>query len=130
MKIITTKRNVFGLRSFLGGVVSPQVPFENSEDIANHRAPMAKGIVINDIWHELPDNPDGEYVLIETLPTNDFGYYEPGRARRELVTRAYADTVGKRTGRGIVNQVAVIRITGDEIECDYDSACLVRKQGV
>jgi len=85
---------------------------------------------IDGTWYELPDHADGEYVLIEQLRTNFYGYYEGQGSERELLTRAAADQVVASVGRGIVKQVAVISVSGEVVQCHRDEVELFRKQGM
>lgn len=130
MKITTTKRNEFDTKAFMGGSVGPEVIIDPISGDATYQDEIAKGVVVNGCWYELPDEPDGEYVLIETLRTNHYGFYENGGSERALITRAEADTLDQRVMRGIVDQLAVIRVSGDDVQCDYDERNLIRKQGV
>ena len=129
MKITTTKRNEFDRRAFMGGFVKPETEIRYGEDPI-FRDEIAKGAVICGVWYELPDPSDGEYVLIETLRTNAYGYYENGGSMRELITRDEAHMLCHRVMRGIVNQVAVIRVDGERVDCEFDERELIRRQGV
>ena len=130
MQITTTNRHEFEVRTFMSGRVSPQLDKSNgNRDAPVERAAIAKGLVVDGTWYELPDNPDGEYVLIELLRTNQFGYYENGGSERDLIVREQAASIDANMQRGIVNQIAVIRVSGDLVETIEGEKELIRKQG-
>lgn len=130
MNITNTKRKEFDFKRFMGGTVSPETKFYNDRAEPTYRDSIANGVVIKGVWYELPDHPAGEYVLVEFLRTNHYGFYENGGSERKLISREAADSLERRVIRGIVNQLAVVRVSGETVECDYATLCLVRKQGV
>lgn len=137
MKITTVLRREFDCREFMGGRVSPQTEWTYGGDVNDtiHRDEVARGVVIRETWYELPDDSDGEYVLTEELETNAYGYYEPGYSGRHsgsdfrLITRAEADEIENSHARGIINQLAVVRVTGDDVVCEYAERALLHRQG-
>ncbi len=128
MKITTVKRDEFKRREFMGGMVSPEIDLsdENSVD----RDEIAKGLVIDSTWYELPDNPEGTYVLVERLSTNEYGYFDNGKSKRELLSLSGVEWSVNMLGRGILNQIGIVTISGEDVVYTPDERELARKQGV
>jgi hypothetical protein len=135
MKIVITKRLEHEAKTFHSGEVRPEVDFTHGmyspgqDEELIFRNEMAKGIIFQNTWYELPDNPDGDYVFLENVPTNYWGYYEGGKSTITLETRKYTDTLDQQVGAGILNQVGTLKIRGQQVKCTYDKKSIVNKQG-
>jgi len=128
VKITKTKRLWIGSKIFKNGTVRPMECDEHGAPIMDE---IARGVVIYGTWYELPgDGRDGKYVLIENVKTNAYGYVEGVQTgNRSLINVADAANLEQNVLCGIINQIAVIHVSGENVECKYDNCCLVRKQG-
>jgi len=129
MKITQIKRHETDIKKYKNGFVNPELNgFDENGDLIQLNI-RANGLVIDGDWYELPDDPDGDYILIENVNTNSFGFYENGGSTIELVTFNRAQEIKNGMARGILNQLAAITIKNRVVDFDNAQFCLVRNQG-
>lgn len=94
------------------------------------RAEEAQLFYFRDSIFELPDDSEGEYVILEHESTNAYGYL-PGQlpSWRELVRVSDLPRELAHAGKQIINQLARVSVENDVAFITVDERNLNRKEG-